>query len=342
MNFSTLQKKVVRKSLTLCFELKAKIFGKVFVCKAINGESDYNISINSDMSVSCNCQDYDGSGCIGNLNRSTLKEIFSGEQVNMFRKKLSYGRLPVPVCARCSELVFINKSELVMNKYHVPRKGIMVENTVACDIMCKSCDRKSVLRCRKKIGLNLEDIMKISEEVSKNKIESVCFFNLGEPFLSNNICKELKTLKKGNKKINIIVSTCGLHLDTFSKRKAMKYINHVVFSIDGANNEILRKYQTNGNFDISYKNMKDLVNFRNKNNLRGTIEWKYILFNWNDKKEYINKAIELAKEAGVDKISFWPTGNPFWGISWRYFIKNYFNEIGVKNNKGVIEVKFSC
>lgn len=340
MNFSVLQKKIIRNSLRLYLELKAKITGKVFICRAINGLSDYNISINSDMSVSCNCQDYDGTGCIGNLDKSTLKEIFNGTQLAIFRKKLSNGKLPVLVCPRCSELLLVNKNEFLKNKnnYCVPKKGIMVENTIACDMMCKSCDRKSILKCRKKTCLSLEDIKKISKEVFENKIESVCFFNLGEPFLSNDIYEELKILKKDNKKINIIVSTSGLHLNTFNKRKAMKYINHIAFSIDGIDNKILKKYQTNGNFDISYKNMKDLVDFRNDNNLRGSIEWKYILFNWNDKKEYINRAIELAREAGVNKISFWPTGNPFWGISWRYFVKNYFNKIGTKNNKGVIEV----
>ena len=63
------------------------------------------------------------------------------------------------------------------------------------------------------------------------------------------------------------------------------------------------------------------------------LEWKYLLFNWNDRRETIERAIELAKEAGVDAISFWPTSNPFWGISWRYRL-GLLNHVGVKSWKG--------
>ncbi len=338
MDFSAFQKILIRNILKKYLENKARIKGEVFRCNALEGESAYDISINSDMTVSCNAQDYNGSGHIGDLNKSSLKEIFEGKIVNDFRKKLDEGKLPLIICARCPELVSAKKNKIKNKKNTVPSEGIMIENTVACDMMCKSCERETLLGCRKKISLSLNDLEKIAKEVLENKIKSVCFFNLGEPFLSKNIYQELEILKKHNKKLHIIVSTNGLHLDTDEKRKAIKYINHIAFSIDGVNNKILRKYQTNGNFETSYGNMKALVDYRNKNNLGGVIEWKYVLFNWNDKKVYIDQAIKLAKEAGVNKITFWPTGNPLWGISWRYYVKSYFKKFGLKNSKGVIEV----
>jgi hypothetical protein len=63
------------------------------------------------------------------------------------------------------------------------------------------------------------------------------------------------------------------------------------------------------------------------------LEWKYLLFNWNDSPKTIARAIEMAKEAHVDMISFWPTHNPFFGMSWRWHF-GMFNNIGVKNWKG--------
>jgi hypothetical protein len=63
------------------------------------------------------------------------------------------------------------------------------------------------------------------------------------------------------------------------------------------------------------------------------LEWKYLLFNWNDKRWMIERAIEMAKEAKVDAISFWPTNNPFYGISWRYRL-GVLNDIGVGTWKG--------
>ncbi|MCX6930850.1 MAG: hypothetical protein NT154_47750, partial [Verrucomicrobia bacterium] len=44
-------------------------------------------------------------------------------------------------------------------------------------------------------------------------------------------------------------------------------------------------------------------------------------------------AIELAKAAGVDAISFWPTHNPFYGYSFRYALGR-LNHIGFKCWKG--------
>jgi hypothetical protein len=41
----------------------------------------------------------------------------------------------------------------------------------------------------------------------------------------------------------------------------------------------------------------------------------------------------MAKAAGVDAISFWPTGNPFYGISYRYRM-GQLNHIGIGTWKG--------
>ena len=75
---------------------------------------------------------------------------------------------------------------------------------------------------------------------------------------------------------------------------------------------MLKKYEKLGSFEKAYENMKALVDYRNSKGLsRPLIEWKYLLFNWNDRRSAIERAIEMAREAHVDAISFWPTGNPF-------------------------------
>src|SRR4029077_7084340 len=83
--------------------------------------------------------------------------------------------------------------------------------------------------------------------------------------------------------------------------------------------EMLKKYEKFGSFEKAYGNMKALVDYRNTKGLSQPIlEWKYLLFNWNDRRKTIERAIEMAKEARVDAISFWPTNNPYYGYSWRY------------------------
>ena len=58
------------------------------------------------------------------------------------------------------------------------------------------------------------------------------------------------------------------------------------------------------------------------------LEWKYLLFNWNDQPQRIRRAVEMAKAAGADTISFWPTHNPFFGYSFRYALGR-LNHVGV-------------
>ena len=78
-----------------------------------------------------------------------------------------------------------------------------------------------------------------------------------------------------------------------------------------------------------------LVEYRNARGLsKPILEWKYLLFNWNDHPKHIERAIEMAREAKLDFISFWPTNNPFWGMSWRYRL-GLLNKYGRKNWKGL-------
>ncbi len=60
---------ILRKLLKYRMEWSAPLRGQRFYCRALGGESEYNLAIHCDLTVSCNCQDYDGSGQIGDLIR---------------------------------------------------------------------------------------------------------------------------------------------------------------------------------------------------------------------------------------------------------------------------------
>ena len=119
-----------------------------------------------------------------------------------------------------------------------------------------------------------------------------------------------------------------------AKREAALNASHIFFSIAGIDDDMLKKYERYGNFQKAYANMKALVDYRNARGLsRPQIEWKYLLFNWNDRRATLERAIEMARAAGVDAISFWPTSNPAYGYSFRYRL-GLMNHIGVANWKG--------
>ena len=51
--------------ITIIDRIRFKRNDIAYYCNALQGNYNYNICINSDMTISCNCQDYDGAGQLG-------------------------------------------------------------------------------------------------------------------------------------------------------------------------------------------------------------------------------------------------------------------------------------
>jgi hypothetical protein len=341
---------VFRRILKVYLETSARLFGQRFYCRALAGESEYNTTVNCDLTVSCNCQDYSGSGHLGDLEKNSFSEVFYGPVAQKFREDLANGKLPIMTCARCGDLARVPKSTarhlpdpgrldvprgLVAGPTpKLPKRGMLLENTVRCNIDCIGCDRQSAARTRSTLQMDLQKLDKMADLVSDLALDQLFYLNLGEPFLSPNIGQELPILRKKNPNCRIVISTNGIVLNTDAKREAALSASHLLFSIAGVNDEMLKKYERFGSFEKAYGNMKALVDYRNARGLAlPLVEWKYLLFNWNDRRESIERAIEMAKQARVDLISFWPTNNPIYGYSFRYRL-GFFDEVGVKCWKG--------
>jgi uncharacterized Fe-S cluster-containing radical SAM superfamily protein len=326
--------RLLRKPL---LESRAALRREAFVCTALQGESIYNICVNSDMTVSCNCQDYDGAGHIGDLKRETLSEVFASEKARFFRGTLAGGSLPILTCASCSELTMVPAAEArrLSEQWKVCTRGIMVENTVSCPYRCTACYRSVVLRRRGTLHMSLDDIRSIASTIRQHGIEHLSFFNLGETFAAPGVCDQLRIIRDTNPGLYILISTNGMMLDSDAKREAAMLANHIIFSIHGADTSTVTRYQRGGNFPKAYENMRKLVLLRDALAKDSPIvEWKYLLFNWNDRKRTVQRAIRLGSDAGVDRISFCPTSNPLYGISWRYLTSPFFRSLGELTWKG--------
>lgn len=349
---------VIRKVLKTYLEGSARLRGQTFYCSALSGESEYNVTVNCDLTVSCNCQDYDGSGHLGDLNhlpvqsgqppspmaeREAFEKVFFGPVARRFREELARGRLPIKTCARCGDLKRVPRSSLATlpngeirtgPEPRLPYRGMLLENTVRCNIDCIGCDRQSAALIRLTRQMEFDKLSRMADLVQQLGLQQLFYLNLGEPFLSPNIGQELPLLRSRNPNCRIVVSTNGIVLNNDIRREAALSASNILFSIAGIDDRMLKKYENLGSFEKAYANMKALVEYRNARGLtQPVLEWKYLLFNWNDRRPFINRAIELAREAKVDIISFWPTNNPFFGYSWRYRLGR-LNDVGVGCWKG--------
>ena len=326
----------VRRLMVAYLELRAKITGRGYYCAALHGESEYNITINSDLTVSCNCQDYEGIGRIGDLHDHTFEEIFSGPLAQRFRDELAHGKLPIPTCARCSELKPLASPQAGIPDIRLPHRGMLLENTVRCNVDCTGCARENAagIRVNKQLQMPLAEMERMADLVQSLGLRQLFYLNLGEPFLSPTVGEELPLLRRKNPDCRIVTSTNGILLNTNTKREAALNFSHIFFSVHGISDQMSEKYMHRGSFTRAYAAMKEMATYRNSRGLRQPIlEWKYLLFNWNDHPRTLERATEMAQDAGLDFISFWPTCNPFYGMSWRYRL-GLLNHVGVKSWKG--------
>lgn len=118
-------------------------------------------------------------------------------------------------------------------------------------------------------------------------------------------------------------------------------MDRVFFSIDGIDQNTLQRYQQGGSFEDSYANMCELIRRRSEEGRSAggfklpIVEWKYVLFNWNDRRQHIEQAIKLAKSAGVERLLFSLGEAPIRDMSLRYFSDSLLNSKGRQNEEGI-------
>lgn len=267
----------------------------------------------------------------------------NGPTAQRFRNQLAKGVLPLARCPGCCDLRRVSREQAEHQRTHfeMPRKGIMIENTIRCNLRCIGCCQNVTARERGKKSLTLEDLKMLSRMVREHRIERVSYFKLGEPFLSPTLGEELAILRADNPQLTISIASNGMLINGARQREAAMQLDELVVSLDGMDQATVSCYQKGSDFDRVYQNLCDLIAYRNLlGKTTPVVEWKYVLFNWNDRSHMIQRAIELAHAAQVDVLSFWPTRTPLHGMSWRYYLGRYFSTIGQPSWKGR-EIRFS-
>ncbi len=344
VEFGYLYREFVLRTLRLFREGHALLRRRRFHCRSLSGEELLGCYVNSDMTVSCNCQDLDGSGQLGDLRRNTFEEAFADERAMRLRRELAAGRLPLSRCSVCFSLTTRPGREANGDSlaFRLP-KGLCIENTVLCNLRCLSCCRQRVMTTRGQGRmLTLEDVEVLGQTLRRLRATFCGFYNLGEPFFSPNVRQELEILRKHNPDMEIFISTNGALIGNDDKRAAALLANHIVFSIDGVSTEMVRRYQRGGDFEKSYANMKALVQRRNaEGRKQPLIAWKYVVFRWNDSRAAIERLLEMAQAAGVDYVQLTFARTPWYGISWRFHFSPLFRSLGKLEHGRFREVWFS-
>ncbi len=307
---------------------KAQWCRQGFICNSLQGRAELGVCVNSDLTLSCGYRDLDGSGHVGDLHEQSFEAVFLGPAAQSFREQLALGRVPTPNCTRCKHLRAMSKPQAwqALAQVTMP-KAVMLENTSICNLHCLSCRRHTVKQVRKRRRMSLDDVRKVAEDLARIGVREITFHHLGEPFSSDRVLEELTILRDRNPNLSLVVSTNGMLVDTDQKREAALLFDRIYFSLDGVDQNTAARYQRGLKFDRVLQNLKDLVAYRGERS-SPRIYWKYLLFHWNERRQYQLRAIELARQVGVDELRFETTVSPFYGLPWRSHL-GFNRDLGV-------------
>ncbi len=96
-------------------------------------------------------------------------------------------------------------------------------------------------------------------------------------------------------------------------------IDEVTFSLDGASQETYARYRQRGKFDVAIANLRALIDEKAKSRRDVPfVNWRYILFNWNDNDAEMERARRMADDLGVDRLCWEITDHPEDSFSRRF------------------------
>ncbi len=273
--------------------------------------------------VSCGCSDPYAKRVLGDTRVVSLAEVWRGPTATELREDINTGGSGF--CGDCPLKLPLADGEPApvrdLNVGPLPSR-LYVECTAACNISCfQACcaPETGITRTRQAGMLDFDLFTRVIDEAGPT-LGRVDFFNYGEAFLHKRAVEMCEYIKTKFPHIYLYTSTNGLALNEEKARRLVHSgIDEVTFSIDGASQDTYVRYRQRGKFDLAIANLRAMADEKARHGRDvPQINWRYILFNWNDSDEEMEKARRLAVELGVDRLTWEITDHPEDSFSRRF------------------------
>jgi MoaA/NifB/PqqE/SkfB family radical SAM enzyme len=262
----------------------------------------------SDGTAVCACIDAGRTNPLGNIRERSFEEIWNGPEYQRLRSAIAGGDIDsVPICRGCPNRI----SDPPPGGHGVadrPKpKALYLESVAACNLVCPGCDRESIEGTRDgRLVMDWATYQKIVDALSPG-LEYMEYHLGGENFMHKQWPRMIRYAKEKNPRVFVVSSTNGHYFRTEQERRDLVTcgIDGIIFSIDGASQETYVKYRVGGRFDAVIENMRGCLEARRALGLsRPYVVWRYILFDWNDSPEEMDRARRMAREIGVDLFAW--------------------------------------
>ena len=265
--------------------------------------------------IVCGCADPYGHRVLGDARTASVHDVWTGPAISALRTDLNAGGSKF--CGDCPLKLPLKKDEAppVRPVHAGPQPNRMyVECTAACNISCtQACcaPETGITRTRQAGMLDFDLFRRVVDEVGSSLVR-IDFFNYGEAFLHKRAVEMCEYIKTAFPQIYLYTSTNGLALSEAQARRLVHSgIDEVTFSIDGATPESYVKYRQRGKFDVAIANLRAMADEKRKSGRDlPFLNWRYILFIWNDTDAEMAAARQLAADIGVDRLCWEMTDHP--------------------------------
>jgi hypothetical protein len=273
--------------------------------------------------IVCGCADPYGQRVLGDLRHSSLHEVWTGPTVTGLREALNGGG--AAFCGNCPLKLPLQKGDSPaarsLDAGALPNR-LYIECTAACNISCTQAicaPETGITRTRQAGMLDFELFRRVVDEAGPS-LGRIDFFNYGEAFLHKRAVEMCEYIKSRFPHIYLYTSTNGLALSEAAARRLVHSgIDEVTFSIDGATPESYVQYRQRGKFDVAIANLRAMADEKRRSGRDlPFLNWRYILFKWNDSDAEMNTARQLAADIGVDRLCWEITDHPEDSFSRRF------------------------
>jgi MoaA/NifB/PqqE/SkfB family radical SAM enzyme len=278
-----------------------------------------SLTIHCDGNVSCGLDDPHAGRSFGNVNESSLADIYANPEIDRMRAALWEGRK----CHACA-LYLREPGDVPVPR---PRAALpatlVIEPTVTCNIRCAhhTCDinNDSAQQVRAKPRMELDEFKHMVDQAAP-ALQHVYFFNYGESFVNRVAGEMLLHLREACPAVVVTSSTNGIPLSKGSNAEALvrARLDSLTFTISGVIQPSYEKYHLAGKVDQALQGMLNVC--AAKAALAQSVprvDWRYIAFRWNDSEAEVDAAIALSRLYGVDRFVLFLTNIPHEASSYR-------------------------
>ncbi len=271
----------------------------------------------------CGCADPYAKRVLGDARTTPVHQIWTGPTAHQLRDDLNHGGSTF--CGDCPLKLPLADDEpprvRPLEVAPLPQR-LYVECTAACNLSCfQACcaPETGISRTRQAGMLDFDLFRRVIDEAGPS-LARVDFFNYGEAFLHKRAVEMCEYIKTHYPHIYLYTSTNGLAFSEEAIRRLIRSgIDEVTFSIDGATPDTYVRYRQRGDFAKVMRNLRIAVDEKQRTGVElPIINWRYILFAWNDSDAEMKQARRMAGDLGVDRLCWEITDHPEDAFSRRF------------------------